>query len=344
MKYVTVGKSGLKVSKIVLGCMTYGTKAWGDWVLPEEEGIKHIKEAYRLGINTFDTANTYSNGESEVILGKAIKELNVPREKVVIMTKTWFAVGDTPDFQTWLHTFDELDALGYANRYGASRNNIINSVKASLERLQTDYIDLLQIHRFDPFTPISETMQALHFVVQQGWVRYIGMSSCYAYQFHAMQNYALNNNLTPFISMQNQYSALYREEEREMLPLLDMLGVGAIPWCSLGRGLLTRPYKAQSDRQSGDFYVTHLEEQYGGAAGQAIISAVQAIAEERKVSMSVVALAWIMGKKGVAAPLVGVTKVKYLEDLVGAVDFVLTKEEVERIEGPYRPLKIEGHA
>ncbi|KAG8704754.1 hypothetical protein FRC11_009612, partial [Ceratobasidium sp. 423] len=222
MTYVRLGNSGLKVSRLILGLMSYGNKQFGEWVLDEEEGIKHIKAAYDAGIQTFDTANVYSNGDSERILGKAIKQLNLPRDEIVVMTKLYHLVvrdnsefilvngGDSP----------EADAKGYANQYGLSRKHIFESVKHSLERLQLDYVDVLQCHRFDYHTPIAETMQALHDVVKAGYARYIGMSSCHAYQFHAMQNYAIANNLTPFISMQNQHSLVYREEEREMMPTL----------------------------------------------------------------------------------------------------------------------------
>jgi aryl-alcohol dehydrogenase-like predicted oxidoreductase len=199
--------------------MSYGDANWsGNWVLGEEEAHKHIKAAYDAGINTFDTANAYSNGVSEEILGRAIKKHSLPRDEIVIMTKLFLAV--SRNTQELLYGAPDLDAQGYANQYGLSRKHIFDSVKHSLRRLGLDYIDVLQCHRFDPNTPIEETMQALHDVVKAGYVRYIGMSSCYAWQFHTMQNYAISNKLTPFISMQNHYSLLYREEEREMFPTL----------------------------------------------------------------------------------------------------------------------------
>ncbi|KAG8742958.1 hypothetical protein FRC10_000580, partial [Ceratobasidium sp. 414] len=222
MTYVRLGNSGLKVSRIIFGFLSYGTPEWSEWVLREEEGIKHIKAAYDVGIQTFDTANVYSNGLSEVILGNAIKQYKLPRDEIVVMTKVWGLVGRTSKERytrgSGIGAGDDAaaDAAGYVNQYGLSRK----AMRHSLERLQLDYVDVLQCHRFDHNTPIAETMQALHDVVQVGYARYIGMSSCYAYQFHAMQNYAINNKLTRFISMQNQYNLLYREEEREMVPTL----------------------------------------------------------------------------------------------------------------------------
>ncbi|KAG9103807.1 hypothetical protein FRC07_009920, partial [Ceratobasidium sp. 392] len=254
MTYVRLGNSGLKVSRIILGLMSYGTPEWDEWVLGEEEGIKHIKAAYDAGIQTFDTANVYSNGLSEVILGKAIKQHNLPRDEIVVMTKVWGLVARTPKerYSRGSGIAAEADAAGYVNQYGLSRKHIFDSIKHSLERLQLDYVDLLQCHRFDHNTPIAETMQALHDVVKAGYARYIGMSSCYAYQFHAMQNYAISNKLTPFISMQNQYSLLYREEEREMVPTLKMFDVGMIPWYPLAGGALARPFNESSLRSKTD--------------------------------------------------------------------------------------------
>ncbi|KAH8920760.1 oxidoreductase, partial [Atractiella rhizophila] len=336
MKYVRLGKSGLKVSRIILGTMTYGGPKGTEkcMVLPEETGIEHIKEAWRLGINTFDTANVYSNGLSEVCLGKALKELNVPREKVVIMTKVYFCVGDTPGYSTVAKTPDQLANDGYVNRHGLSRKHIFDSVQASLKRLQVDYIDLLQCHRFDHDTPIEETMQALHDVVQKGWVRYIGMSSCWAYQFHIMQNYAINNKLTPFISMQNQYSAIYREEERRsMHPTLEHFGVGSVTWSTLGRGLLTRPWNAAGHRTGQDSALTPFR----------VYDRVEAIAKKRGKSMAVIALAWSLSKKAVSAPIVGTSKIESIKELCEAVEVELTDEEIRAIEEPYIPRLIDGH-
>ncbi|KAJ3509322.1 hypothetical protein NLJ89_g5282 [Agrocybe chaxingu] len=318
--------------------MSYGSPEWQAWVLPEEESIKHIKAAYEAGINTFDTANVYSNGRSEIILGKAIKQLNLPRDEIVVMTKVFFTVGKTAD--AILFGPGNPDDYGYVNQHGLSRKHIFDSVKLSLERLQLDYIDVLQCHRFDPDTPIAETMQALHDVVQAGYVRYIGMSSCWAWQFHAMQNYAINNNLTPFISMQNHYNLVYREEEREMFPTLKHLGVGAIPWSPLARGLLTRPLNSETVRGNTDRMIKG----YNNKGIESIVSSVQNIAEKKGISMAQVALAWIMAKDGVSAPIVGTTSLDNLNDLLGAVNVKLTDEEIEELDAPYEPQATFGHA
>ncbi|KAI0657095.1 Aldo/keto reductase [Cubamyces menziesii] len=336
MEYVRLGNSGLKVSKIILGCMSYGDPKWSEWVLNEEEGIKHIKFAYEHGITTFDTANVYSNGLSEIILGKAIKELNLPREELVIMTKVHFPVASEFGVNT-IHK-NPLE-LGIINQKGLNRKHIFDSVKASLKRLQVDYIDVLQCHRFDYDTPIEETMQALHDVVKAGYVRYIGMSSCYAYQFIQMQNYAIQNNLTPFISMQNHYSLVYREEEREMFPTLKMFGVGSIPWSPLARGLLTRPLAAQSKRGNTDWFIGR----YKNDATAQIVNRVEEIAQKKNASMAQVALAWIMSKPGVTAPIIGTTSLKNLEDILGALDVKLSEEDIKYLEEPYKPMAITGH-
>ncbi|KAI0657097.1 oxidoreductase [Cubamyces menziesii] len=336
MEYVRLGNSGLKVSKIILGCMSYGDPGWQQWVLGEEEGIKQIKFAYDHGITTFDTANAYSNGLSEVILGNAIKKHNLPREELVIMTKLYGVV--LP--QTNVNALGKNPIeFGIINQHGLNRKHIFDSVKASLKRLQLDYIDVLQCHRFDYTTPIEETMQALHDVVQAGYVRYIGMSSCYAYQFHQMQNYAITHNLTPFISMQNHYSLLYREEEREMFPTLKLFGVGSIPWSPLARGNLTRPLSADTKRAKTDVWVGL----YRGEASEQIINRVEELAKKKGVSMAQISLAWIMAKPGVSAPIIGTTSMSNLEDILGALDVKLTEEEVKSLEEPYKPVAIAGH-
>jgi len=345
MSYVRLGKSGLKVSKIILGCMSYGTSEWQDWVLDQEESFKHIKAAYDAGINAFDTANTYSNGVSEVVLGRAIRKFNIPRDEVVILTKVYFAVGKEMTSDHMFQGGRQADAKGYANRHGLSRKHIFDSVKASLDRLQMDYIDVLQCHRFDYDTPIEETMQALHDVVQAGYVRYIGMSSCWAWQFQAMQNYATSNRLTPFISMQNHYNLLYREEEREMMPMLQHLGVGAIPWSPLARGLTTRPFTSQSGAASTRAGSDGMIKGYNmGDGAQKVIAALEKIAKARGISMAQVSLAWIMSRPGVSAPIVGTTSLANLHDLLGAVNLKLTDEEIEQLSGPYEAQKAFGHA
>ncbi|KAJ3572987.1 hypothetical protein NP233_g2725 [Leucocoprinus birnbaumii] len=365
MPYVRLGNSGLKVSKIILGCMSYGTPEWQGWVLDEAESLKHIKAAYvntaylllaihqtdnlsalctcldryDAGINTFDTANAYSNGLSEVILGKAIKEYKLPREEIVVLTKLFFIVGRTPGES--LRSVTNPDQAGYVNQRGLSRKHIFDSVKKSLERLQLDYIDVLQCHRFDNDTPIEETMQALHDVVKAGWVRYIGMSSCHAWQFSAMQNYAINNKLTPFISMQNHYNLIYREEEREMFPTLKWFGVGSIPWSPIARGLLCRPLTESTIRKETDQFQKGYT--VDSPATQEIIKRVEEIAKKKGASMAQISLAWVMSKPGVTAPIVGTTSLNNLHDLIGAVNVELTEEEIKQLEEAYQPVAIFGH-
>ncbi|KAJ8488405.1 hypothetical protein ONZ51_g3571 [Trametes cubensis] len=338
MEYVRLGNSGLKVSKIILGCMSYGSPEWQGWVLGEEEALKHIKYAYDQGIQTFDTANVYSNGLSEVILGKAIKKFNLPREELVIMTKVYFPVPAKPSDNIF-EAGKKPEDFGIINQKGLNRKHIFDSVKASLQRLQLDYIDVLQCHRFDYETPIEETMQALHDVVKAGYVRYIGMSSCYAYQFHQMQQYAISNNLTPFISMQNHYSLIYREEEREMFPTLKHFGVGSIPWSPLGRGLLTHPLNTETVRSKTDAFL----KAFDIPSIPAIVGRVEELAKKKGASMAQIATAWILAKPGVTAPIIGTTSLKNLEDILGALDVKLTEEEIKYLEEPYQPVAILGH-
>ncbi|KAJ7168463.1 Aldo keto reductase [Mycena filopes] len=329
MEYVRLGQSGLKVSKIILGCMSYGNPKWlGNWVLEEEEASKHIKAAYDAGIIAFDTANVYSSGLSEEILGRAIKKHQLPRDEIVILTKVFYPLSRDP--AKLVHGTPAADGEGYVNQWGSSRKSSI------------DYIDVLQCHRFDPNTPIEETMQALHDVVKAGYVRYIGMSSCYAWQFHAMQNYAINNNLTPFISMQNHYNLLYREEEREMFPTLKHFGATAIPWSPLARGALTRPLDSQNtSRGASDAMPPSTYTQT--VANQTIVNRVEEIAKKRGISMAQVSVAWMLGKEGVSAPIVGTTSLKNLHDIIAGVHLKLTEEEIKYLEEPYEPMAILGH-
>ncbi|KAI0790138.1 aryl-alcohol dehydrogenase [Irpex lacteus] len=340
MQYVRLGNSGLKVSRIILGTMQYGSSKWQDWVLDEPEAIEHIKFAYDNGITTFDTANAYSNGLSEVVLGNAIKKLNLPREELVILTKVFAPVPADPSIDMVKARLTPLD-VGVINQWGLNRKHIFDSVKASLQRLQLDYIDVLQCHRFDYNTPIEETMQALHDVVKAGYVRYIGMSSCHAYQFQQLQNYAITHNLTPFISMQNHYNLVYREEEREMFPTLKLFGVGAIPWSPLARGLLTRPLGARDNTVRGAYDL--MIKGYSGAGLTEIIKRVEDLAKAKGITMAQVALAWILSKDGVSAPIVGTTNLDNLKDILGGLDVKLTPEEIKSLEEPYQPVKPFGH-
>ncbi|GJJ08939.1 hypothetical protein Clacol_003159 [Clathrus columnatus] len=332
MPYVRLGKSGLKVSKIILGCMSYGDPRNTPWFLGEEEGIKHIKAAYDAGIQTFDTANVYSNGESERILGKAIKVLGLPRDEIVVMTKLFAVVGREPHVN-FINALpgDGPDENGYINQHGLSRKHIFESVKHSLERLQLDYVDVLQCHRFDNSTPIEETfvisascsrkkMQALHDVVQAGYCPFLRIIfSVHAMQRFGFADYAINNKLTPFISMQNHYSLIYREEEREMMPTLKYFGVGCIPWSPLGRGLLTRPLSEQTKRGETDGFL--LRGNYTSTATESIINRVEEVAKKRGLTMAQVALAWCYSKPGMTAPIVGTTSLKNLQELIGKSRF-----------------------
>ncbi|KAG8909637.1 hypothetical protein FRC02_007653, partial [Tulasnella sp. 418] len=297
MEYVRLGKSGLKVSKIILGCMSYGSSKWQPWVLDEEESIEHIKAAYDLGINAFDTANVYSNGESEVVLGKAIKKHNLPRDEIVVMTKVYGTVSREQVFSGMGYSEQQIAELRYVNQQGLSRKHIFESVKHSLERLQLDYIDVLQCHRWDYNTPFEETMHALHDVVQAGYVRYIGMSSCWAWQLQKMQNYAITHNLTPFISMQNFHNAIYREEEREMMPLLKDLGVGCIPYSPLAGGFLAKSLGDDSTtRRKTDVFTKIMADPEKDVYLGTINKRVEEIAKKRGIPMAHVALAWSLSK------------------------------------------------
>ncbi|KAF8504607.1 aryl-alcohol dehydrogenase [Russula emetica] len=330
--YARLGKSGLKVSRIILGMMSYGDSRWTPWVLGEKEAIEHVKFAFEHGVNTFDTANMYSNGLSEVYLGRAIKTLELPREEIVVMTKLFAAVGKAFEGSLHMASPAEKDRMGYVNQYGLGRKHIFESVKKSLERLQLDYIDVLQCHRFDPDTPIEETMQALHDVVKAGYVRYIGMSSCYAWQY-----YAITHNLTPFISMQNHHSLVYREEEREMFPTLKHFGVGIIPWSPLARGLLTRPFKGETTTKRGDEPYTLS----GYLDGPGTLEIVREISKKRGISMAQVSLAWSLTR--VTAPIVGSTSIEKLEDLINGVDVKLAEEDILYLEEQYKARSVMGH-
>ncbi|CAE7089580.1 unnamed protein product [Rhizoctonia solani] len=335
-----LGASGLKVSRIILGLMSYGTPDWQGWVLNEEEGLKHIKAAYDAGIQTFDTANMYSNGLSEVILGKAIKQFNLPRDEIVVLTKVYFPVGKEYSVpSTSLAGGDpELESQGYTNQFGLSRKHIFDSIKRSLGRLQLDYVDVLQCHRFDYNTPIAETMQALHDVVQAGYARYIGMSSCYAYQFHAMQNYAIANKLTPFISMQNYYNLIYREEEREMIPTLKASHVR----CWVHSLVTTRSGSPDPASFSTIGSWMALAKRQTESENE-IINRVEALATAKGVSMAQISIAWVLSKDPVAAPIVGTTSLKNLEDILGAIRVKLTEEEIKSLEEPYLSQSVTGH-
>jgi aryl-alcohol dehydrogenase-like predicted oxidoreductase len=325
MQYVNLGHTGLKVSRIALGCMTYGEPGRGthEWTLPEAESRPFIARALELGINFFDTANVYSAGSSEEILGRALR--GVPRHALVVATKVHGRMHDGP------------------NGGGLSRKAILAEIDASLTRLGMDYVDLYQIHRFDPETPIEETLEALHDVVRAGKARYLGASSMHAWQFCKALYLAKLNGWTRFVSMQNHFNLLYREEEREMLGLCREEGIGVIPWSPLARGKLARPWTDEPPtRRAGTDQFGRTLYKGGEASDRAIVGQVQAIAAARGIPMAQVALAWVLAQPGVTAPIVGASKPHHLEDAVAALGVTLDATELARLEDAYVPRKVAG--
>ncbi|HET9075856.1 MAG TPA: aldo/keto reductase [Acidimicrobiales bacterium] len=323
MEYVKLGRTGLEVSRICLGCMSYGDASRGGhpWVLAEEESRPFIEKALQLGINFFDTANVYSVGSSEEFLGRALRDF-ANREEVVIATKVHGRMRPGP------------------NGAGLSRKAIMAEIDASLRRLGTDYVDLYQIHRFDRSTPIEETLEALHDVVRAGKARYIGASSMYAWQFAKALHLAERHGWTRFVSMQNHYNLLYREEEREMLPLCAEEGIGVIPWSPLARGRLTRDWDESTRRSETDAFGSRLYDP--GSSDRTVVARVAEVAAERGVPRAQVALAWMLAKPSVTAPIIGATKPNHLEDAVAATELELSEEEVARLEEPYVPHRVAG--
>ena len=310
------------------------------WVAEEPEALQILEAAHDAGINFFDMAPGYSNGVTEEILGKAIQKFKWRRENIVVATKVWAPVGlikgDTWEDPSWLSA-DQRDNGGYVNAYGSSRKHIFDSVDASLKRLQLDYIDLLQIHRFDPNVPIKETMKALHDIVESGKVRYIGASSMYAHQLLEMQYTARLHGWTEFISMQNLHSPIYREEEREMIPSLQKFGMGMIPWAPLAMGFLARPHEAPLKSERGKV----MDGKFMGFleftdADKNINQRIAEIAEEKTTTMAVVALAWCLSKEWITAPIVGMGKLERVEEAVKATELMLSKEETESIDRLYK--------
>jgi len=322
MRYVKLGSTGLDVSRICVGCMSFGIPDRGvhEWTLDEEASRLLIRQALDAGINFFDTANVYSDGTSEEIVGRALADF-ARREEVVLATKVNGAMREGP------------------NSRGLSRKAIMTEIDNSLRRLGTDYVDLYQIHRWDPATPVEETMEALHDVVKSGKARYIGASSMYAWQFSKAQYTARLNGWTRFVSMQNHYNLLYREEEREMLPLCADQGVGTLPWSPLARGRLTRDWDATTARSQADEFGRNLYRD----GDREIVDAVARIAGERAVPRAQVALAWLLRQSTVTAPIVGATKPLHLEDAVAALEVELSDKEIEELEQPYTPRAISGH-
>ncbi|MEQ1889827.1 MAG: aldo/keto reductase [Alphaproteobacteria bacterium] len=322
MKYVNLGSTGLKISKICLGCMTYGSKQWRPWVLEDAEAQPFLRRAFELGINFFDTSNSYSIGVSEEILGRAVKA-HGERDNIVIATKVFSPMSSDP------------------NGRGLSRKHIMASIDASLKRLQTDYVDLYQIHRFDPRTPLEETLDALNDVVRAGKALYLGASSMHAWQFMKALSIQKHEGFARFVSMQNHYNLLYREEEREMAPLCKAEGIGMIPWSPLARGLLAGSraagtMRAQTDELAAQWFIPETD--------QPIIDAVGNVARAHNTVPAQVALAWVMSKQPVSAPIIGASKMAQLDDAVAALDVELNAADIKQLEAPYRPKQTTGHA
>ena len=326
MEYVNLGNSGLKVSRICLGMMSYGTPEWREWVLPEDESRPFIKHALEAGINFFDTANMYSQGVSEEVTGRALRDF-ARREEVVVATKVYFPTNpDDP------------------NARGLSRKHIMDAIDASLQRLGMEYVDLYQIHRWDYTTPVEETLEALHDVVKAGKARYIGASSMYAWQFSKALHLQKERGWTRFVSMQNHYNLIYREEEREMNPLCRDEGVGLIPWSPLARGFLagnrTREEWGETIRAQTDDYA---QEMYYQENDFDVVERVVETASERGVTPAQVALAWLLYRPGVNAPIIGATRMQHLEQAIEATEIALSEEEIAYLEEPYRPHPVLGH-
>jgi aryl-alcohol dehydrogenase-like predicted oxidoreductase len=315
METTRLGTTGLKISRLALGCMSYGdasVEGAHPWALDEEAAQPFFRQAIELGITFWDTANTYQAGTSEELVGRAIKQYS-RRENIVLATKVWGTMHAGPGGQ------------------GLSRKAILEQVDASLTRLGTDYIDLYQIHRFDPETPVEETMQALHDIVRAGKVRYLGASSMYAWQFAKLQHAAALGGWTRFQSMQNQYNLLRRQDERELMPMCADMGVGLVPYSPNGKGRLARPWGEQSDRSSTDKVV----KAFDSPVDEPVVNAVQRIAQQRGVAMAQVALAWVLRNSGVSAPIVGATKPHHLQEAHDALDIDLTDDEAQALEEPY---------
>ncbi|KAI0006907.1 putative aryl-alcohol protein [Xylariaceae sp. FL0662B] len=342
-EYRQLGNSGLRVSVPIFGCMSLGDSKAMSWAIDEDKALPLLKYAYDNGLNTWDTANGYSQGASEVIVGKALKKYNIPREKVVIMTKCFWAVGETPDVSHYKLKENIENSKDYVNNYGLSRVAIFNAVNASLKRLDTDYVDLLQIHRFDYKTPIEETMKALHDLVESGKVRYIGASSMWAVNFARMQFVAEKNGWTKFVSMQNHYNLLYREEEREMNRFCNDTGVGIIPWAPLCRGHLARPPSDFGSTERSRIEKDTSPGSHGTVEPDiTIIQRVQEIANKRGWKMSHVALAWI--NKRISSPIIGFSSIARIDEALEARDKTLTAEEEKYLEELYQPKQVAGHA
>jgi aryl-alcohol dehydrogenase-like predicted oxidoreductase len=327
MEYINLGKSGLKVSRLCLGMMTFGSINWRKWMLDEEQALPFVKRALEAGINFFDTADVYSLGASEEVLGNTLKTCGVTRENVVIATKVFNPMSND------------------VNDRGLSRKHIMDSIDRSLHRLKMEYVDLYQIHRWDPTTPIAETMEALNDVIKSGKARYIGASSMFAWQFAKAQYTAELNGWSRFVSMQNHYNLVYREEEREMIPLCIDQGIGIIPWSPMARGFFAgnrskqgggETLRAQTDDFAGMLYYRPEDFSVAERASE--------VAKAHSVSGPQIALAWLLGKPCVTAPIIGASKLEHLDQSIESIDIKLTPEEIKLLEEPYRPHPVLGHS
>jgi 1-deoxyxylulose-5-phosphate synthase len=327
MEYVKLGKTGMKVSRLCLGMMSYGSKQWRAWVLEGDEAKPFVKRALDAGINFFDTADVYSRGESERITGKLFKELGVKRENVIVATKVHGQMSDD------------------INDRGLSRKHILDSIDKSLQRLQMDYVDLYQIHRWDDETPIEETMEALNDIVRAGKARYIGASSMFAWQFLKSLHISERHGWAKFVSMQNHYNLIYREEEREMIPLCIEQGIGLIPWSPMARGFFAGNRKrgggGETIRATNDPFGSSL---YFREEDFMVADCVAEVAKERGVSGSQIALAWVLSKSYVTAPIIGATKLDHLDQAIAALDIKLSEDEIKQLEEPYKTHPVLGHS
>jgi aryl-alcohol dehydrogenase (NADP+) len=327
MEYVNLGKTGMKVSRLCLGMMSYGSKKWRDWILEEQEARPFIKRALDVGINFFDTADVYSTGESERVTGKLLNEFGVKRENVIVATKVNGQMSDD------------------VNDRGLSRKHILDSIDKSLQRLQMDYVDLYQIHRWDYETPIEETMEALNDIVRAGKARYIGASSMFAWQFARALHVSETHGWTKFVSMQNHYNLAYREEEREMIPLCQDQGIGLIPWSPMARGFFAgnrqRGGGGETTRAKSDPFANGL---YFREEDFTVADSVAEVAKERGVSGSQIALAWVLSKPYVTSPIIGATKMDHFDQAIAALDIKLSEDELKRLEEPYKPHPVLGHS